>query len=82
MFRPGLFGLVQLAGGLVLAIPLAIIGVEFLQQGRSILGIGFLAIAVAMLLLPEYIVRRIGTPRDWIRRRLRAARNTSASDDE
>lgn len=70
MKLPGLFGLIQLGSGLVFAIPLAIIGVEFLGGGRAGLGIGFLAVAAVMVVLPEYLSRRVGGPRDWVRRRL------------
>jgi len=70
MDSPGLLALIQLASGLVFAIPLAIIGVEFLGGGQPLLGLGFLSLAAVMLVLPEYLTRKVGGPRDWIRRRL------------
>ena len=63
---PSFFDFVQWASGLVLAIPLAIIAIEFLTQGRQLLGGAFLMLAIAMFLLPEYLTRRVGSPRSWI----------------
>ena len=70
MKLPGLFGMIQLGSGLVFAIPLGIIGVEFLRMGRTGFGLAFLAIAIVMVALPEYITRRVGGPRDWVLDRL------------
>ena len=68
--QPGLFDLIQFASGLVLAIPMAIIGLERIGMGDVYFGAAFLLLSVILLFLPEYVTRRIGTPRDWIRRRL------------
>lgn len=70
MKLPGLFGLIQLGSGLVFAIPLGVIGVEFLGTGRTAFGLVFLVLAAVMVALPEYVSRRVGGPRDWVRRRL------------
>ncbi|WP_122090661.1 DUF7533 family protein [Halalkalicoccus subterraneus] len=67
MKLPGILSMIQLGSGLIFAVPLGVIGVEFLTSGRPVFGAGFLLVAVAMLFLPEYIVRRIGSPRDWLR---------------
>ncbi|MEM4780311.1 MAG: hypothetical protein QXG03_01905 [Halalkalicoccus sp.] len=66
MKLPGLLSMIQMGSGLIFAIPLGIIGFEFLTSGRPVFGAGFLLVAAAMLFLPEYIVRRVGSPRDWI----------------
>lgn len=63
MKRPGLLGTISLVSGLVLAIPMAIIGLEFLGRGQRLLGVAFLGLAVAMLFLPEFVMRRL--PRPW-----------------
>lgn len=66
MKLPGVLSMIQMGSGLVFAIPLGLIGFEFLAMGRTVFGIGFLAIATAMLLLPEYIARKVGSPREWV----------------
>jgi hypothetical protein len=66
MKLPGILSMIQMGSGLVFAIPLGLIGFEFLTAGRTVFGVGFLLVAAAMLLLPEYIVRRVGNPRDWV----------------
>ncbi|MCH7661741.1 MAG: hypothetical protein IH933_14575 [Euryarchaeota archaeon] len=66
MKLPGLLSMIQMGSGLIFAIPLGLVGFEFLTTGRTVFGITFLGLAAAMLFLPEYIVRRIVTPRDWV----------------
>lgn len=66
MKLPGILSMIQMGSGLIFAIPLGLIGFEFLAMGRPVFGVGFLVIAAAMLFLPEYIVRRVGSPRDWV----------------
>ena len=56
----GLIGLVQLAATLVLAVPVALLGLQFLTRGETLAGVAFLAIAAGMVLVEEYLV----TPRD------------------
>lgn len=70
MKLPGIIDMIQLGSGLIFAIPLGIIGVEFLARGRPVFGAGFLLVAAAMLLLPEYVARQVGSPRDWLLGRL------------
>ena len=41
--------------GFVLAAPLAIVGVDYLGQGNTMMGAFFLVVAVAALALPEYV---------------------------
>lgn len=45
--------------GFVLAAPLAIVAVEFLGNGNLPMGIAFLVVAGLVLLLPEYVKRRM-----------------------
>ena len=49
-----LLGFVGLAGTVVLAVPIAILGVEFLLSGRP-LGAAFLGVAALMLLIERYV---------------------------
>lgn len=49
---------ISLAGTLVLALPIAMLGVEFLAGGRTLEGVGFLAVAAGLLVGQHYI----GTP--------------------
>lgn len=63
MNRPGLLRTVSIVAGLVLAIPMAVIGFEFLAQDRLVLGVGFLALAVLFVYLPEYILQQLPRPR-------------------
>lgn len=66
---PGLLDTVGWMVSLAFAVPLAIVGVEFLRGSQPLLGGAFLALAALMLLLPEYIQRRI---EDRVRRSLAA----------
>ncbi len=56
----GIIGLVQLAATLILAIPVALLGLQFLTRGEVLGGATFLAIAAGMVLVEKYVV----TPRD------------------
>ena len=75
MKRPGLFGTMSLVGGLLLAIPMAIIGFEFLARGQPVLGGLFLGLAVAVAFLPEYVFRRLPRPRAMLKKRLQRNRH-------
>jgi len=45
---------------LALAAPLVVMSVQLLRTGEVALGVGFLAFSVVVLLLPEYLQRRLG----------------------
>lgn len=70
MKLPGLGQTISLLGGFVLAAPMAIVGFEFLAQGRSAMGIAFLGLALALLFLPEYVMSQLPRPRSIVRERL------------
>ncbi|MDL5361803.1 hypothetical protein [Halalkalicoccus sp. NIPERK01] len=70
MKLPGIIDMIQLGSGLIFAIPLGLVGFEFLAMGRTVFGVAFLVIAAAMLLLPEYVARQVGSPREWLLGRL------------
>ncbi len=40
---------IALFGAVVLAAPIGLLGIEFLVDGRTLLGIGFLAVALALV---------------------------------
>lgn len=48
----GLFGL---AITLAFAIPVALLGLQFLGDGNTVVGVGFLAIAALMVVVNEYV---------------------------
>lgn len=70
MKLPGLMRMISMVSGLVLAIPMAIIGFEFLAQGRTAFGIGFLFLALALLFLPEYVLSQLPRPRAALNKRI------------
>jgi hypothetical protein len=52
----GIIELVQLAATLVLAVPVALLGLQFLTRGEVLAGGVFLAIAAGMVLVEKYVV--------------------------
>ncbi|MFC4542523.1 hypothetical protein ACFO5R_11400 [Halosolutus amylolyticus] len=70
MRGPGIFWMLQTAAGFAISGPIFVVGIGFLRSGDYVAGIGFLALGVATLYFPTYLVNRIGGPRTWIRRRL------------
>lgn len=74
----GIIGTLQLVGTVVLAAPLAILGVQFLLTDRLLMGGLFVGLAVAMLLLEEYLT----TPQDLPAIVAERAAGRVAGDDE
>ena len=70
MNRPGIVRSISILAGFVLAAPMAIIGFEFLTQGRTAFGTAFILLAVLLLFLPEFVISRLPRPRQVIRKRL------------
>lgn len=62
MKDPGIMGTIQLAGTLVFALPIGLLGVQFLLDGRTLLGGGFVAVAVLMVALEEYLTTPTDVP--------------------
>ncbi|WP_277553922.1 DUF7533 family protein [Halobaculum limi] len=56
----GILEQVGLAATLIFALPVAVFGIQSLLDGNTVLGVGFLVVAVLMVLLP----RRLTTPDD------------------
>ncbi|RLM90323.1 hypothetical protein D3D02_06055 [Halobellus sp. Atlit-38R] len=53
--RLGILGTLQLAATLIFAAPVGIFGLTRLTEGDIALGAGAVAIAVAMVVLPQYL---------------------------
>ncbi|QLD85887.1 hypothetical protein HWV23_09165 [Natronomonas halophila] len=51
----GIIDTISLAGTLVLALPIGMLGVEFLVGGRTAMGVGFIAVAAALVIGQHYI---------------------------
>jgi hypothetical protein len=51
----GILGLVGLAATLVLALPVALLGLEFLVGGDTVMGAGLLAVAGLMIAVEELL---------------------------
>ncbi|WP_255192813.1 hypothetical protein [Natronobeatus ordinarius] len=80
MRGPGILQMLEIAVGLSMAGPMFIVGFEFIRTGQTIGGVGFFALGVVALFFPSYLVRRIGGPRTWIRRRLGSEDDSANSD--
>lgn len=82
MKGPGLFSMLQIAAGLSMAGPMYVIGFEFARTGQVLPGIGFFVLGILVMFFPTYLVRRIGGPRAWIKRRLAKRRSSDATDGD
>ncbi|WP_158058106.1 DUF7533 family protein [Halorussus halophilus] len=60
MSKPGIMGTIQLAATLVFALPIGLLGVQMLLDGKMLVGGAFVAVAVLMVVLEEYLT----TPTD------------------
>jgi len=58
----GILDTVGLAATLVFAIPVGLLGLNFLVDGRYLLGVGFLAVAALMVALQEYVTSPTDLP--------------------
>ena len=67
---PGILGMASFFGGLVLAVPMAIIGFEMLARDQPLFGGAFLFLAIAVLFVPEFIIRQLPSPRQAVRDKL------------
>lgn len=66
----GLVRMIEIAAGLSIAGPMFVVGVEFARTGQFVFGAGMFGLGLVALFFPTYLLRRIGGPRTWIRRRL------------
>jgi len=53
----GIIGQVQLLATVVLAVPVAMLGADFLLNGKTLVGLGFLVFAVLMVAVEEYVTK-------------------------
>ena len=58
----GIIGTLQLAATLVFALPVGLLGVQFLLDGQRLLGGLFVVVAVAMVALEEYLTTPTDVP--------------------
>lgn len=58
----GILGLVGLAITLAFAVPLLLLGVQELIEGRTAMGGAFLGVAVLMILVEEYLTTPMDLP--------------------
>jgi len=64
----GVIDTIQLAATMTVVLPVAYLGVDFLLQGRSLIGGGFLAAAALMLAFEKYVVRPGDLPFEMTKR--------------
>lgn len=80
MKGPGLFSMIQIVAGMSMAGPMYVLGFDMVMSGQTVAGVGFFGLGLIAMFAPTYIIRRIGGPRTWIKRRL--GRADTATDDE
>ena len=78
--RLGILGTIQLAATVVFAAPVGIFGLTRLTEGDTLLGGGLVAVAVAMVALPQYLTTPGEIPMKIVERVVRRAVVTP--DDE
>lgn len=85
MRNPGILWMLQVAAGLSMAGPMYIVAVEFARGGDLLFGTLMFVFGTLALFAPNYLLKRIGGPRAWIKRRLarrrKKASESSASSD-
>jgi hypothetical protein len=80
--RLGIAGTIELAATLVFAAPVGIFGLTRLLDGQTVLGGGLLAVAVGMVLLPQYLTTPGDVPAAVGERIVGAVVKTPDDDDE
>ena len=79
MKGPGILWMLQVALGMSMAGPMFVVGAISLQSGNWLFGALMFSFGLIALFAPNYLFRRIGGPRTWIRRRLGRERDDDAS---
>ncbi|WP_338727091.1 hypothetical protein [Haladaptatus sp. DJG-WS-42] len=51
----GILGTIQLAIALAFAIPVGLLGLDMLTRGETLIGAGFIGLAILMIAIEEYI---------------------------
>ncbi|MFB6091950.1 MAG: hypothetical protein ABEK02_02945 [Haloquadratum sp.] len=80
--RLGIAGTIQLAATLVFAAPVGIFGLTRLLDGETVLGGGLLAIAIGMVVLPQYLTTPDDIPVQLGERVVGSVVKTPDEDDE
>lgn len=80
MSKPGIMGTIQLAATLVFALPVGLLGIQFLLDGRMLVGVGFVAVAALMVGLEEYLTTPGDVPTSLAEKTVRKVVKTP--DDE
>ena len=80
--RLGIASTIQLAATLVFAAPVGIFGLTRLLDGETLLGGGLLAVAVGMVLLPQYLTTPGDVPAKIGERVVGSVVKTPDEDDE
>ena len=80
MRNPGILWMLQVAAGLSMAGPMYIVAVEFARAGDLLFGALMFVFGTLALFAPNYLLKRIGGPRAWIKRRLARRRKRDSSD--
>ncbi|RLM53360.1 hypothetical protein DVK02_14330 [Halobellus sp. Atlit-31R] len=80
--RLGILGTLQLAATLIFAAPVGIFGLSRLADGDALLGGGAVAIAVGMVVLPQYLTTPGDVPVAVGERLVGAVVKTPDEDDE
>jgi len=62
MTGTGILGTIKLAATLVFALPVGLLGLQFLLDGRMLAGVGFVVVAVLMVALEEYLTTPTDVP--------------------
>ncbi|WP_433625796.1 DUF7533 family protein [Halomicrococcus sp. NG-SE-24] len=75
----GILDTVSLAATLVFALPVALLGVERLLAGQTLVGGGFLAVGVLMVVLQEWLTTPTDVPAEAAQR---VVGRVAESDDE
>lgn len=82
MKGPGLLQMIEIVAGLSIAGPMFVVAVEFLRTGQFAFGAAMLALGTVAMFSPSYLLRRIGGPRAWIRRRLASGNEDEREGDD
>lgn len=80
--RLGLLATIQLAATVVFAAPVGIFGLTRLTEGDLILGGGLIAVAIAMIALPQYLTTPGEIPMKLVEGVVGRAVVTPGDDDE
>lgn len=82
MRGPGILTMLEIAAGMSIAGPMFVIGFDFLRTGQTVYGVAFFGFAVFAMFFPRFLIRRIGGPKTWVRRRIAGSDSGEAEGAE